>query len=63
MADIDKGLPNTKLPIPGAGEIADVAVEEIQEKGRIKESEMSDTKKELRIQMNALQTKAIKDRR
>ena len=35
MADIDKGLPNTKLPIPGAGEIADVAVEEIQEKGPI----------------------------
>ena len=32
MADIEKGLPNTKLPIPGAGETTDVAVEEIQEK-------------------------------
>ena len=35
MADIEKGLPNTKLPIPGAGETTDVAVEEIQEKGPI----------------------------
>ena len=35
MADIEKGLPNTKLPLPGAGEMTDVNVEEIQEKGPI----------------------------
>ena len=31
MADIEKGLPNTKLPLPGAGETTDVAVGEIQQ--------------------------------
>ena len=35
MADIDKGLPNTKLPIPGAGAVTDVNIEEIQKQGPI----------------------------
>ena len=35
MADIDKGLPNTLNKLPGAGEVTDVNVEEIQEKGPI----------------------------
>ena len=35
MADIEKGLPNIKDLLPGAGETVDVNVEEIQEKGPI----------------------------
>ena len=36
MADIEKGLPNTKLPTPGAGEMVDVNVDlEAIQKGPI----------------------------
>ena len=35
MADIEKGLPNTKIPLPGGAEEVDVNVEEIQNKGPI----------------------------